>query len=355
MRHSRRYEICTDPLSGMDEAFHHADYALFRTDARMGRVVAARSPDHKLFGVGSVLQNRLRFSEEAVTYMVRTDGAPPLFILTEAGLGMLSKRYDLQMGLGLFLHVHCRPDIGARLLCEGALGEANTAFLLSRRVRELGSIRPNRRFRAKEEASYAALADAWGALNTFGREPLSVDRDHWLPFADLRDTVERMAVFAGCGLELLPPEGETPYRVRCYRPAVAEAVLLYILSEVRELSETRSATCRIGSVLYHDGPRLSIKFRFRFEEHSRSLRACTELSDARRYLSRVAGMSGLRVQFPGICLSAEERRLYRRLGSPDYGVSLEWCDDPFSAASGTLRAYLPNLRGLDLSSDDDWL
>ena len=116
MKHSTSYEVLTNPTLPLDEGFHHMSYALFRTDEDFGRVLAARFPAKEMLDVGDTLQTALRLSDEAMAYLLRVgDNDPPLFCLTDAGLGLLCKRYDAAIGMGLYLHIHTPPASAARL------------------------------------------------------------------------------------------------------------------------------------------------------------------------------------------------------------------------------------------------
>ena len=68
-------------------------FVLFRVDGDVGRVVAARVPDDRFLRVGDYLQDRLGFCDDALGYVTRRhDDAPPLFIRTAGGIGLLVGR-----------------------------------------------------------------------------------------------------------------------------------------------------------------------------------------------------------------------------------------------------------------------
>ncbi len=345
MKHTDAHEQWTSPTALMEPQFHRISFALFRTDGELGRILAARTPDRTILGVGDFLQARLHLSGEAMTYLVRPDGTSvPLFILTDCGLGLLSKRYDLQAGVGLYLHIHTRPEAGARLLNSGAFGRAGTGcFDVSRRVHEAGA-----EVRAGDEDSYEALADAMQVIRaiTAGEDWLSVGSDERLDVRDLQDALEQMARFVGCGLAVdrseidrLEIDRSLPAirRVTCYRPRMLECLLLYLMAEVRDHAWTRSAKWRIGA-LDGDGGHLSMTLRYTMDLAPLNEPAQAALAQARSYMQAVADVGGLQVYFPPI--------LPKSLAGPgemEQVMTLEWLTNPSVLVTGDLKARLRRL------------
>ncbi len=362
MKHTRIYDILTDPTADMDAAYHHLSYALFRTDEAFGRVVATRFPSRTVLRVGDTLQTKLALSDEAMSYLLRSEStAAPLFVLTNAGLGLLVKRYDMTAGLGLYLHIHCRPEAGARLLCAGALGqETGAAFSLSRRIRAL--CEPPR---AGDTASFSALLDAWqtvcfkpdyadigGTLgldelpvrNGYrrGKDFLPVDDEGRLPARTLLDALMRMAEFVGCELNLSKqcPTAESTWTgmtFPCYRPAVLEAVLLYILTEAKMHAANRRATYLIG--VGADGKRPALTLRYPVDVTRLPVRIRNHMVETRQYLRAAADWSGLDVSFPIVPTSAMHPAASVPL-SPMQSVTLEWLADPAILPSSDLKARI---------------
>ncbi len=253
MKHSYRYDILTSPDLPMEAAFGRISYALFRTDAAYGQVLAARFPDRELLDAGDLMQMKLRLSDEAIGYLLHAGPfQEPLFVMTEAGLGILSKRYDAAVGVGLYLHIHCRPEAGARLLCAGALGEATGAsFSLSRRVWQIGR---EGSVSSKDTESFGALLTAWRMVQSFGDLSYSVGENGLIRLSSLTDVWAHWAAFAGCGLQLPvgADRGMGEGFLRCCRPLVLEALLLYLFTEARTWSTTRCVSCEWGAGCLRD-------------------------------------------------------------------------------------------------------
>ncbi len=318
----------------MDEALCHLSYALFRTDGRFGEVVAARLPDRRLVGVGESLHARLALDGEAMAYLTRHDGDPtPLFVLSEAGLGLLSKRYDLHVGLGLYLHIHCPPDAGARLLCSGVLGP-ETAYRLSARIRTYGG-----ELTRRDAAAYEALATAWATVRASGSCALStVNAFSRISTEDLGALLERMASFVGCELEVetdLTAAGIPLRQVRCYRPLLLEALLLCLLSEVREHAYPRRATARIGSIDAREGAGLSLTLTYAHDPSETSEAERLILADAHAHLALAADLAGLSLRV------ASQRRSAGDTTLPTRRILLRWLADPTVLESGDLKARVP--------------
>ena len=141
MKHTVSYRQWTDPTLPMSPDFHRMSYALYRTDGDFGRVIATRNPDRTVLAEGDYIQDRLELSGEVLAYMTDCGRVrSPLLVLTKMGIGILSNRYSLEAGMGLFLHIHTRPDSAARILCAGEGRYGNRAeFALCEEIRNAGT------------------------------------------------------------------------------------------------------------------------------------------------------------------------------------------------------------------------
>lgn len=348
MTFSGSHALWRDPDSEISTAFHHLSFTLFRTDLAFGTVVSARVPEAGALAVGDHLPAKLGLSDEAIQYLNRTDtDQPPMFVLTSLGLGILSKKYDRCAGLGLYFHVHCHPESGARLLNNGAFGSPDGGmFLVEARVSAVTG--PVTR---SDERSYAALLDAWQTVNA-GRDLLPATRDEvWVE--DIRAAIEAMADFVGCEITFAADSewgasenhgignlsaSQSVRRVKCYRPLLLEAMLLYLLTEIRHLSLTRGATCTIGSSDGGEAMPLAMALRYRLDVRIPQ----TELllvSNHRTHMGHVA-------DFGGLCLQTSLLPAWES-GVPDLSqereeqeITLEWLFDPAVLPSSDLKAYL---------------
>ncbi len=354
MRHTNDYERLTDPEATMDPAYRHISYALFRMDDDFGRVIAMRFPATDILSVGNVLQRQLSLPGEAVTELLSIGGAAergPLFCLTQAGVGLLCKSYQAAAGLGLYVHIHCRPDAAVRLLCANALGTpSDTSFRLTERIRSFAE--PPKR---GDTASFAALLDAWRAVQ-LARGGLFVPSEaRGAPHADatrgtvcqmpvqLAQVIERMAAFAGCSVDcrVAPEIHATPLAL--HRPLLLEALLLYLLTEVHTYAEGQMAVVEIRSV---EDPRsrwerrLELSVSCRIDTLHMPIRTFERLEETHAYLTDVADRSGLQVQFPK--LAPPDLRAIGSHKREDYlfrqAVTLEWLTDPAVLPSGDLKA-----------------
>ena len=343
MKHTTAIELLTNPTLPLDEGFRHMSYAIFRTDEDFGRVIAARFPAESLLSVGDVLQSSLRLSDEAMAYLLRTgDQEPPLFCLTDVGLGLLCKRYDAAVGLGLYLHIHCRPEAGARLLCAGALGlPGGSAFDVTGRIKEF-SQKPT----TDDARSFPPLLEAWRAVQR-DRGALSDSRamredDISLVTLDgMESALLHMADFAGCRISCTLSDGDRDREVAVYRPTVLDGLLLYILTEVRAHAVSHEATVEILAV--EDprgrwGDRLCLAFTYQIDTLHMTGEARTRLAESRRYVSEMADESGLDLHFPPL-LPPELRTPDRKRGDGvvPQTVSVEWLRDPTLLPSSDLK------------------
>ncbi len=356
MRRSDTYELLTDPDLPLDAGFRRVSYAVFRTDADFGRVIAARFPAASLLAVGDLLQSKLGLSDEVMAELVRpAAGDVPLFCLSEAGLGLICKRYDASVGLGLYLHIHCRPDAGARLLTAGVLGDpSGLAFRITRRIRELGG--PPK---AEDAASYAALVDAWRAVQTDREGLFSAGEDEYDVVMQtpgrLSEAIERLADFAGCAVDCRVAGMDYHTPVAFYRPLSLDALLLCLLTEIRTHAATRSAEIELRALddpYGRGGKRLGLAATYVVDALHITGRMRQEITAARQYLSDMAEQSGLDVYFPPLLLP-EHRGPGKRKPSEfllTQTVLFEWMQDPTRLPSGDLKTRpgfdLPEDRGL---------
>ncbi len=370
MRHTDAYERLTNPTWVVNDAFHHLSYAIFHTDADLGRVIATRfpagtDPSSGAPEVGDILQTRLQLSDEAVAYLLSVgERNTPFFCLSEIGLGLLCKTYDTEAGLGLYLHIHSRPGPAVRLLCAGALGTPSGAgFYLSRRIRALAE--PPRR---KDVDCFEALRDAWQAVQAAtggffasqmsfggGRDMLgclpSHHTDRRTP-REIAEVVERMAAFAGCSVECRLGTDVDTARLALYRPFLLEGLLLYLLTEVHTHAADDSAVVEVGSA---EDPRsrwerrLTLSFSYRVDTLHMPIRVRNRLENTHRYLEDVADRAGLRLHFPR--LIPPDLRALGSHKAEDYlfrqTVSMEWLTDPCVLPTSDLK----HPTGLDRPED----
>ncbi len=358
MKHTYDYERWTNPASALDPRFHHMSFAVFRTDdAEPGRVVAARLPDCREMAVGDSLFAKLRLSGEAVDFCMRANRATaPLFVLSDRGLGILSLRYHFHACMGIYLHVHTRPESGARLLNSGACGGVGRDGLtVSRRVQAVGDA-----VTAQDTASYAALADAWCTVQAIDGCLFAPAGKSLVRVRDLQMAMERMAAFVGCRLTVhhgartgedacavsLDAEHEGRISeasdhvrwVRCYRPMLLECLLLCLLAEIRLCAANHGATCRIGSWDGTDGGHLCIALRYVLDPTAVTRAAMTEQMCVRAHLLAMADAEGLHMRFSDMpCwLSADT------LGTPTeptvQTITLEWLTDPTVRLTSDLKS-----------------
>ncbi len=289
MRHCQAYPIWIDPATAAQPGYHGMSYALIRIDRELGRVIGARCPESTLLKVGDMLDDALDISPESITcYTKNARTAPPLFVRTRAGLGLLSRRYDLQAGIGLFLHFHVPFESAARVLNHGSLGEPGLLFALSDRVQAVtGDLR------SEDEVTYRRLSRAWASIvagekclfptpamqyraRSLVNLPVThVDNEpppdacdmpevarlyaaglpdsvpvstaiHLLELDTLAEIIRHLAAFAGCDV-VVNTFSPMVRRALVYRPILLEGVLLYLLSEVHRLALDGRALITLGT------------------------------------------------------------------------------------------------------------
>ena len=335
MRYKNTYHAWTDPDGGMSASYHHLSYILFRTDSDEAEIVGARCPDMVAFSAGRSLVDALGLDDEAREYLFgAAEYDALLVVLTDVGLGILDKRYSAYAGLGIYWHLHGRPDGLARLIAGGVLGNPDKGvYRVSRRVTEAaGGVAAV----AGDMPSYGALSDGWPILTEkapgeWGRG----DFGDGIYAETLWNRMDKMAGFVGCGLireDLEDGAWPPAERLRCPRPALLEILLLDLLTEARNESATREAVCRVGRIEDTGMPR--IELRYPVED----ARGETRLAGIHRHLGWVCELSGLKLQSERIPLSRRKRSDGEALSYRK--ITLEWLHDPAVLSSSDLKARL---------------
>ena len=344
MRPSNALRVWTQPDLPMAPGFHRMSYALFRTDGDVGRVVAARTPQRELLSVGHRIQDSLFFCPDALAYMTRASaGDPPLFVLTGTGIGLLSARYRLSAGLGLYLHIHTPPASAARLINHGVLGDlAGVRFAVSGDIAALGDGVTRR-----DEVAYPPLLEAWEAITAGSEGVFRPNASGELSLRGLRDGIAAMADFVGCGMDFTilksadhrGDRGDlTHMGMKCYRPLLAEALLLCLLSEVRERSDDHRGVCRLEP--YRCG-REGLAMTLRYPLYPReSPDLAAEYAGIHGYLSGMAETWGLDLYAPATLAPSREPG-----GLPEQTVSMDWLFDPTILSTSDIKARRVLLRG----------
>ncbi len=337
MKRTASYDQWTDPALPMSADYHRMSYALYRFDGDFGRVIATRNPDGGLLAEGDYIQDRLELSDEAMAYMTDCDrNRPPLFVLTKAGLGILSNRYGLTAGMGLYLHVHTRPDSGARILNSGAFGYGNGAdFGVSEKIRSMGA-----ELLPRDTNAYSALLEAWQGVLWGAKPLLKTESDGSITLTELRTAIRKLAAFVGVELSFTlpkPPDGTLPHphtRVKCYRPLMTEGLLLCLLTEMRTRSATRGGVCRfeLPEKQGRDGMTLTLRCPVdpSMDTSAEQLRQIWH-----SHMTRVGEQGGMDVWFPPQWLPP------RADGDlPEWAVTLDQLLDPSVLESSDLKARL---------------
>lgn len=318
--------------------YYRMSYVLFRVDGDVGRVVAARTPDDRFLRVGDYVQDRLAFCGDALSYVTRRhDNAPPLFIRTDCGIGLLSGRYHLSAGLGLYLHIHTRPSSAARLINGGALGRDGD-FTVSGELRGQSG-RPT----VRDGHSYSALLEAWRAVASAPLTVFPVDSDGEISLSGLRSGISKLAAFVGCEIAFTVRKEQgtkpvSPYaRVKCYRPLLLEGVLLCLLSEMRERSAAGAGVCRLEPPSENrEGLSLTLRYPLRTREKPGTAEAYGE---AHRCLAVIGETGGLDLFAPTHLLPPRDPN-----GLPEAAVTLDWLLNPSALSSSDIKARLTLAR-----------
>lgn len=197
--------------------------ALFGIDSLSGYVLASRAPAGA-WEPGAYLTREVQIPEETQPWFCSQE-TRPLLIMTEHGLGLLSKRYLPACGLGLLIHFHVPGKRGAAAVNRGLL---QTDWIVSESVRAMGAGRCDAEtYQVLTEAAYE-LSERLPAL--FPQPDRQTVR-----LRDVSDCICSMAAAIGCVAQEAPTRDDNTDRdqnrqVFCSRPRVWEAFLLYGLS-----------------------------------------------------------------------------------------------------------------------------
>ena len=288
--------------------------------------------------IGSLIQEQLDLTEEALEHMrMSWHEREPMFVMTKQGIGLLLGRYHLTAGLGLFLHLHLDPVAAAHIVSRGALqGREGRDYTVSRRVKSLGGALTKR-----EEAVYPILAEAWESILSLERHGLfRVDSHDSMTLGELRERMSLLAAFVGCDLtftvrKTAGSRSLSPgTRVKCYAPILLEALLLYLLSEVRERSATRGAVCRLEDPRERrrDGIALTLHYPLYPREEPSAKRSAEAFHS---HLSVLSELGGIDVYFP-----AELPPSPLDKGTVEQFVMLDQLLDPRQLSTTDLKARL---------------
>ena len=198
-------------------------YALFGIDSLSGYVLASRAPAGA-WEPGAYLTREVQVPEETQPWFCSQE-TRPLLIMTEHGLGLLSKRYLPACGVGLLIHFHVPGKRGAAAVNRGLL---QTDWIVSESVRAMGAGRCGAEtYQVLTEAAYE-LSERLPAL--FPQPDRRTVR-----LRDVSDCICSMAAAIGCVAQEEPTrDGDTDRdqnrQVFCSHPRVWEAFLLYGLS-----------------------------------------------------------------------------------------------------------------------------
>lgn len=333
MKPSAVQKLWTDPTLFLSPDFFSMSYILFQTDRDLGRVVAARVPDANTIRVGDNLIDRLELSGEALVYITeKREATRPLLVLTKLGLGILWSRYTLSAGLGLYLHIHANPTSAARLL--NSMGTP-AGLLASKRVHEMGAT-----VTAKDQPSYRPLMEACEAIRNTPSTLFPVDDHRRVSLAELRETIRRMADFVGCDISFTlrrkhPGDPIALHtRVGCYRPLLLEAVLLCLLTEIRDRSATRGGVCclELPNETSHEGLAFTLRYPVLPSVGPQNQALHSQLVSA----SALAGLD--LYAFPDLIRPRGEGDL------PQQSILLDWLYDPTLLPTADLKARLALLR-----------
>lgn len=342
MRHKRGVRRWSD--SGeMPAAYHRMSYVLFRTDSGSLEIIAVRCPDPKRFSVGQSLISALELDMEAISYLKSEEPNPPVYCLeSKLGVGLLHKGYDRHAGLGLYLHIHGSPVSLSRLVRGGVLPGSHSGRLrVASDMEDRGKIRP------WDTEAYGILLDAWTEIRD--RESRggiwTTHPDGHLSSVELERGLEELAAFAGVGLTVTHegpfPGGNEGVRVpsassvRCYRPALLESILLFLLTSAASLSTDQRAVCRVATRGESRHLLLALEFSLNeMKKYSETLRVWEE---ACLHMSLVAELGGLQLQARILRPSRTEKKAGRM---PLLSVCLEWMRNPALLPTTDLKAHL---------------
>ncbi|MBQ3507049.1 MAG: hypothetical protein IJA91_00750 [Clostridia bacterium] len=334
MKRSYENELWTKPDGAMAEGYRHISYALFRTDHDEAKILGARCPDMMCLAVGESLPTAVGLDEEARRFLREESGRlSPLFVMTKFGAAILDKRYDRHAGIGLFLHIHARPESVARLLNHGVLEGAEAGcYGISRAIQAVEG-----EASTSDLPSYEALSDALRAYMAYPiGEFFPVEGNADLYGADLKDRMLKMAGFVGCGLCV--SEEALPKRVKCYRPLLLEALLLSVLTQVRMASATRTATCRISAIGGEENRNAVLSIWYPIETSTLNSDTYRRLEEVHRHLAWVCELGGIILQTSVRMPTHSEKRMGKLL--PEVHLTVEWLHDPAVLSTTDLKAKI---------------
>ena len=274
MNYPKWYSWWTSPDRDMEEAFHRSGLILFQIQRDRDTVIATRCPHLPAIPVGARLFDRLEIPEEVRWELLRSSGdARPIFLRTKVGIGLIDRTYAAEAGLFLYVHIHSRPRHLTALLNEGVLGDPEGRFLVSSDIMDEG-----RHPTLCREREYRVLADVWEDVEERQRGLLTVYENGMLDRSHLEDVIVRLSRYAGCrvifddriGAVGLPStdEAERVVRMRCHRPKICEAALLYMFLEVQKYALHREARVRVSTITGQDGEYLSLSVGYTVEDAS---------------------------------------------------------------------------------------
>lgn len=333
MKYSHATELWTNPREGMFQEFHHISYVLFRTDREDGEIVGARCPDMHRLAVGHSLPEVIGLDAEARHFLREESSCSRrLVVMTDIGVGVLDKLYDRQAGLGLLFHIHARPESIARLLNHGVLDIVGEDYVISQAIRGIGGeVTP------RDMDSYDALTDAFRTLTTYPIGAfLPVNDRGDLYRSDLENRMMQMARFVGCGIRF--SEEKRPNRIRCFRPLLLEALLLYLMTEVRMVSATRGADCRIATVEGEDGGHLALTVRYPIERTAPGTDLYEGVGKCHRHMSWACELGGMSLQ-KELHTPAHREKCQGTLLS-EVCITAEWQHDPAVLPTTDLKAKI---------------
>ncbi len=365
----------TDPTAILYPGFAYTSYALFRLSGPLaGCIVATRSPDGTLWQPGAYLPDLADLSPMAQAFLQTgilpgesnsIEGPTPtepgaLFVWTRTGLGHLSRRYALSADLGLLLHVHVSPAVGARLLCSGVFWEnhfVSDATPERRSARSTSSPKPvlsprvsaaAARLTGRDMSTWEIMTEAYRTLRAMAAafEAPSPSPTVGLPTVISISSILALADYAGCRLTVeldgkpipsavvadldcvIMPKPER-HALLCHSPQVLELLLLCLFSEVRMYSRDRSALCRITSGVSDAAPALSLSYTPSTDVFMAPAVA-DRLDEIRAHLICVATENGME-------LTATPLPLHPSDAPPLQTITLDWLCDPSLLPTGDLK------------------
>lgn len=217
-------------------------FAFLDTWSHPGRVIASRCPGDA-WAVGSDIQR----IPEAEKWLVSSDMAP-LFVMTEQGVGLLSKRYMRDTGLGLLIHFHGPRDSVARCVnhCIESMATEilypSAPCLATETIRKYGTVREG-----VDDATFQTVLGSFRRLREVMDMTVDSGDDRLISPESLMSWIETVSVFIGCTVEKAV-EGITtrPVGIQVYKPMLWEAWLIICMCIARAYSPERKMKYRIS-------------------------------------------------------------------------------------------------------------